>query len=223
MSEMSKWAENEVALACKRERGSAKDEEWDYGCACYMSALKAFRSLCEDDHSGCSMQITQGILNRLIDGKVLTPIEDQPDIWHHAFDRENGNQVYQCSRMSGLFKEIDPSGSVEYNDVSRVTCFDIKSHSAYHFGVVDQVIDEMFPIKMPYHPYDKQFQVACEDFLTDKRNGDFDTVGIFYVVTPLDKKIRINRYFAESNGKFKEIGWIRYIFRKWKARRLAAK
>lgn len=220
---MSKWAENEVALACKRERGSAKDEEWDYGCACYMSALKAFHSLCEDDHSGCSIQITQDILNRLIDGKVLTPIEDQPDIWHHAFDRENGNQVYQCSRMSGLFKEIDPSGSVEYNDVSRVTCLDIKSHSAYHFGVVDRVIDEIFPIKMPYHPYNKQFRVACEDFLTDKRNGDFDTVGIFYVVTPLDKKIRIHRYFAEVNGKFKEIGWIRYIFRKWKAHRLAAK
>ena len=34
-----------------------------------------------DGHSGFSIQITKSILNRLIDGKCLTPIEDTPDIW----------------------------------------------------------------------------------------------------------------------------------------------
>ena len=66
------WAKNEIEIACKKERGSAPNNEWDYGCACYESALKAFECLCEHGHSGMSIGITKNILNRLIDGKCLT-------------------------------------------------------------------------------------------------------------------------------------------------------
>lgn len=78
----SDWAAREVALASQKERESAEDkDDWDYGVACYESALRAYRSLERDGHSGMSIQITKSILNRLIDGKCLTPIEDDPDIW----------------------------------------------------------------------------------------------------------------------------------------------
>lgn len=78
----SDWAAREVALASQKERESAEDkDDWDYGVACYESALRAYRSLERDSHSGMSIQITKSILNRLIDGKCLTPIEDDPDIW----------------------------------------------------------------------------------------------------------------------------------------------
>lgn len=73
---MERWAENEVAIACRRENPDRKDGEWDYGCACYESALKAFGSLCEDGHSGFSIGLTKAILNRLINNKPLLPIED---------------------------------------------------------------------------------------------------------------------------------------------------
>lgn len=33
-SEMECWAEDEVAIACRREKPDRKDGEWDYGCAC---------------------------------------------------------------------------------------------------------------------------------------------------------------------------------------------
>ena len=41
---MMGWAEREVDIACKREREDSGSEEgaWDYGVACYESALKAF-------------------------------------------------------------------------------------------------------------------------------------------------------------------------------------
>lgn len=78
---MMEWAKREVEIASKRERGDKPESEWDYGCACYDSALKAFESLCGDDHSGFSIGITKGILNRLIDGKPLTPIEDTEEVW----------------------------------------------------------------------------------------------------------------------------------------------
>ena len=46
---LTEWAENEVKIACERERKSSGNSgEWDYGCACYESALKAYKSLMED-------------------------------------------------------------------------------------------------------------------------------------------------------------------------------
>ena len=45
---MTEWAKREVEIASKRERGDKPESEWDYGCACYDSALKAFESLCGD-------------------------------------------------------------------------------------------------------------------------------------------------------------------------------
>ena len=63
---LKEWAEKEVQIACKRENSDRKDGEWDYGCACYESALKALNSLLEDEHSGFSIMVTKNILNRLI-------------------------------------------------------------------------------------------------------------------------------------------------------------
>lgn len=37
------WAKNEIAIASKSERGNKPENEWDYGCACYNSALKALK------------------------------------------------------------------------------------------------------------------------------------------------------------------------------------
>ena len=63
----SDWAAREVALASQKEREGAEDkDDWDYGVACYESALRAYRSLERDGHSGMSIQITKSILNRLI-------------------------------------------------------------------------------------------------------------------------------------------------------------
>lgn len=57
-SSMELWAEREVEIACKHEAPDRKPGEWDYGCACYESALKAFRSLCEDGHAKYRRMIT---------------------------------------------------------------------------------------------------------------------------------------------------------------------
>ena len=71
---MTNWAKREVEIACARERRDKNPDEWDYGCACYKSAYKAYQCVMGDGHSGMSIGFTQNILNRLIDGKPLTPI-----------------------------------------------------------------------------------------------------------------------------------------------------
>jgi len=217
-SSMELWAENEVALACKREAPDRKEGEWDYGCACYESALKAFRSLCEDDHSGFSIGLTKAILNRLIENKPLLPIEDTDDGWNKCnFERKDGSKNYQSKRMSSLFKKVKEDGTVEYNDVNRYHGVNIENPNvSYHIGLIDSVMDELYPITMPYMPSDRAYKVYTEDFLTDPKNGDYDTVGILYVITPSMEKVEINRYFKEAPKGFAEIDESEYVKRKMK-------
>lgn len=201
MGSMLEWARREVEIACEKENPNRKGDEFDYGCACYESALKAFKSLCEDGHSGFSIKMTQAILNCLLDRQPLTPIEDTDDVWTLCTDYEDDSDVYQCKRMSSLFKTVYADGTVKYSDVDRLRCADIRDpHNTYSFGLVTEIIDEMFPIVLPYMP-EKPIKVYCEEFLNDKKNGDFDTVGVFYALKTENgeqKKIEINRFFKES-------------------------
>lgn len=64
--------------------------------------------------------MTKYILNRLIDGKPLTSIEDTEDVWSDITDLSGyrGEIVnYQCKRMSSLFKYVYSDGTVKYHDV----------------------------------------------------------------------------------------------------------
>lgn len=219
-SSIERWAENEVAIACCREKPDRKDGEWDYGCACYESALKAFHSLCEDGHSGFSIGLTKAILNRLINNKPLLPIEDTNEVWSDISDMSGlkGEECnYQCKRMSSLFKYVYTDGTVKYRDVDRYHGVNINCPDApYHSGLIDTVMDELYPITMPYMPADRAYKVYTEEFLVDPKNGDFDTVGILYVITPSLERVEINRYFKEAPNGFAEIDEAEYVKRKMK-------
>ena len=202
---MMNWAENEVKLACERERINSSNTGWEYGCACYESALKAFKSLLADDHSEMSISITKGILNRLIDRKCLTPIEDTPDVWRDDSQDSSRSQTLQCKRMGSLFKYIYPDGTVKYKDIDRTRCYLVGDHIPWSNGFIANLVDEMHPITMPYSPENKPYMVYAKEFLTDKQNGDYDTIHIVYVKNPDGTIERINRYFKESKNSFVEI------------------
>lgn len=215
---MQSWAEKEIEIACSREREASgvDNDDWEYGCACYESALKAYKSLMGDGHSGFSIGLTKHILNRLINGQPLTPIEDTPDIWNISrfVDGDDKYTTYQCNRMGSLFKYVYADGTVKYKDNNFCYGVDINDpNNAFSAGLVTKIIHEMFPITMPYSP-GKAIVVYCEDFLTDKKNGDFDTRGIFYAIKPDGEKIEINRFFKESKDGWDEIDETEYNERK---------
>lgn len=209
MSDMLDWAKSEVEIACKKNP-NRKDGEFDYGYACYESALKAFESLCKDGYSGFSMKMTQAILVRLLDGKPLTAIEDIDDIWNLVSYPKYGPIVYQCKRMSSLFKNVYSDGTVKYNDIDRSYCVSIHNpNETYSLGLVSRIIDEMFPISMPYMP-GKPIKVYCEDFLIHEKNKVFATVGVFDIRETENGKpetIVINRFFREPYDN-EENNWI---------------
>lgn len=218
---MTDWAEREIRIACERERGEQDSSEWDYGVACYNSALKAYKSLMEDGHSGMSIGITKQILVNLIDGRPLTPIEDTSDVWDERDTHKEGVvKSYQCNRMSSLFKDVYNDGTVKYTDINRVYCvYNYNDRVPWYNGMITSLIDEMFPITMPYYPSDS-YKVYCTEFLTDEVKGDYDTIGVLYAKKG-DERIDIRRYFKDGpDGKMVEIAHREYIKRRLKAKEL---
>lgn len=200
-SNMEIWAENEIKIACERENPNRNKGEWDYGCACYKGAFETFKTLLGQGHSGYSIGITKHILNRLIDGKPLTPIEDIPESWNECgLKDKEGTQIYQCKRMSSLFKNIYPDGRVEYTDIDRVICQDIHAGFEYRNKHLRELVLKMYPIEFPYMPTDKPFRIYTEDFMAHEKNGDFDTVRALYLIKPNGELVEVNRYFAYDDG-----------------------
>ena len=208
------WAEQECRLACKKENPNFDfdSDDFDSGCSCYKSALKAYKSLVEDEHSGMSFSFTRDILERLMRREPLTPITDD--------DFKGGSLIYsdedlasmglkseiQCPRMSSLFRKETVDGKVTYCDVNRAYSINVENPSdTFYCGRETNIVDEMFPIKMPYLPEKEEYKAYIQTFLADKKNGDFDTQGILYLITPEGKRIDINRYYTEKAGKMVEI------------------
>ena len=223
---MKNWAENECRIACKRENPNFNfdSDEFDYGCSCYKSALKAYNSLMEDGHSGMSFSFTKNILIRLMNGQPLTPITDEDffsvergtEDWpadSEEFLKEHGlKSDLQCPRMSSLFREEKLDGTVTYHDNNRAYFIDIDDPSwTYHTST--KFLDEMFPITMPYYPNEKPYKIYTQEFLTDKKNGDFDTKAILYMISPEGEKIELNIFEAEIDKKWVKITKDEYIER----------
>lgn len=216
---MKDWAEQECRIACKRENPNYDfdSNEFDYGCSCYKSALKAYRSLCEDNHSGVSFGFTRNILIRLMNGQPLTPITDED-----FFSVERGSEAFpsespeylqerglkshlQCPRMYSLFREETLDGKVSYHDIDRAYHVNIENPSDT-YGSSNEVVDEMFPITMPYVPTTGKYKIYEQVFLTDKKHGDFDTKGVLYIETPDGERIEVNKFKTEGdNREWKEI------------------
>ena len=199
---MNSWAEREIEILKSKNKPDS-DEEFDYVGECAESALRAYKCLMSDGHSGMSISITAGILNKLIKGQALTSIEDTEDAWNESggySNEEEGIKQYQSNRMSSLFKYVYPDGTVKYSDIDRVTGINMADPDiTYTSGTLRAIVDEMFPITMPYSPKSKSYKVYTEDFLTDKSKGDYDTVGYLYMITPEGERIELNKFYHEFN------------------------
>lgn len=196
---MIDWAENEIRIALARE--NENDYFYEYIKACHESALKAYKSLCNDEHSGMSISVTQNILNHLIRHQPLTPIEDAEDVWteHFGMQEDDRIKVYQCKRMSCFWKNVYPDGTIRYKDNNRACGVNMNNPvCTYHSGLATRIVDEMYPIAMPYCPPNQPYMVYTEEFLFNPRNGDFDTVHIHYIRTPEGDKVDVNRMFTTS-------------------------
>lgn len=214
---MKTWAEKEIEIAKKRERGNTPEEEWDYGCACYDSALKAYNSLMDDYHGGFSFSVTRQILINLLNKIPLSPIHGEDDEWYYGFSHED-YEIYQNRRLHSLFKHVYKDGSIKYYDNDRFICVNVDTKRRSHFNLVKHMVEEYVEsISMPYTPPNKPYEIYWSAFSFDRNNGDFDTWKIYEIVTPENKHITVCRYFkdADCDSGFEEIDEDEYNIRLW--------
>ena len=199
-TELGRWSANEIRLL-------SETCESDEDIQCCNGALNALRSLIDADHSGNSILSSNLILNRLLNYRPLTPIEDTDDLWKRISPSEEEEfKSYQCKRLSSLFKEVHADGTVVYRDINSITCIDIDdSRHQYCSPLVFNILKDMFPITMPYMPIGGT-TVYCSDFIMDPKNEEFDTLAIFHAISPGKGRIEINRFFKETeDGTWDEL------------------
>lgn len=212
MSGLHEWAINEVNLACEKEKKNSEGDDWKYGVGCYKSALKAFESLLDDGHSGMSVMITKSILNRLIEDKPLTPLENKEDQWDEPkfIDHVDGAYtIYHHKRYHSLSKKVYEDKTVEYIDSDRFSFHNIDHPEvSWLNNRLSKIMSEYYPITFPYMPDTKPIRVYINEFLSDSKNGDYDHQGILYSVRdmiPMPEIKHINRFFKYTDGSFTEI------------------
>lgn len=193
------WAKREVELAKNEALKSGSDNcSTHYICECLNSALKAFNSLCEDGHSGASMEQTLMFLQRLVRGFPLTPI-DEDTTWVKSNVSESGKTTYRCARMSGLFKDVDREGNITYTDVHRVVCVnkdDVQAPVWYN-GFVSKIVNSIYPIKFPYYPSSDPIIAYVSEHTTSLKE-DFDTICIDSVKLNNGETVDVKRFFKED-------------------------
>lgn len=202
------WAKKEVELAINEAIKSGSDtSSAHYMSECLNSALKAFDSLLEDEHSGASIEQTLMFLQRLVRRLPLTPI-DEDTKWVKSSVPDSGKTTYRCVRMSGLFKEVDQEGNITYSDVHRVVCVNKDDLQApvWYNGFVSKIVNNIYPIKFPYYPATNPM-IAYVSEHTTSLHEDFDTICIDSVKLNNGETVDVKRFFKEDtdNNSWVEI------------------
>jgi hypothetical protein len=213
-SSTTSWAEREVALAIEREREfERKDAEehgkkydpkgFSYGGAIYESALKAYRSLSKDDHSGMSWSITGKVLMRLMKNRPLTPLQGSDDEWVKVLEDEDW---YQNSRCTSVFKRVRSDGTVKYTDNDYAVCIDDHDGYTLNFGLLNDEVYSRWPITFPYMPSEKPYKVYDRAFdSVNAELGCFDTVACLRIEEPDGTVHTVNKFWKEVDDHFEEI------------------
>ena len=143
-----------------------------------------------------------------MEGLPLTPITDddftnvKPQIWESPeYLKEHGlKSNLQCPRMSSLFREETLDGKITYTDINRTIMYD--ATGCWHSGIASRLVDEMFPIKMPYYPSKEKYKVYGEEFYmvngvdkTAEHIGKVNLIKIYYIITPNNERIEVNKEF----------------------------
>lgn len=213
----NKWAKKEIEIVMENNKGESELYN-TLKRQTYESALNAYNALCNDGHSGFSIHLTMDILNRLVKGLPLTEITEDNAEWQDITLPGDKYKKYQSARYTALFKEvhmIDDKEVIKYKDIGRAVSVNINNpKNCFTSGLINRIIDETWPIQLPYYPTVSPIKAYTEDFLSNIENGDYDTVGIFNILMPNGEKREINRYFHLDQDGVTEISKHDYILLK---------
>lgn len=176
-----------------------------YKMECIESALRAYCSLCADGHSGYSIFETMSFLKRMVEHKPLTPLTGDESEWNliDPADEKDNFDLFQSRRSPSVFKKVYADKTV-YNDVDRVVVRDIDTGLDWYCGFYTKMVDDMFPVEMPYMPSSKKFIVEVREFdSVNAKPGFYDTVFVSRIIPPegIGECINLNKMYKEVIGE----------------------
>lgn len=169
-------------------------------------AVKIFNELEDLQHTEESKVMVKRFLSRLIEDKPLSPIEDSDDMWDEVGSHAGEDSevtLYINKRLRILYRrevrDIKKDVLIEktYHDPTRVTCINTIDGKEVILSLVNDYVDEHFPIKFPYFPTDK-YTVGVTMFNHKNHLEDCkeDTICIETIIDPDHKVIVPNVYYA---------------------------
>lgn len=205
--ELKVWAKREVELAA--EQGLSTE-----AIASYQVALDTFINFLDNAQNLTDqlVEVAKAVLFELIHSQPLTPIQDDENEWvvsDHTFgydpynEREDGHawNMYQSLRYPSLFKKVvykkGDEKEVTYTDIDRSSAIDIWTMNCYEGGLAESILNEMYPITMPYQPSVDKIRIFTEEF-AHSEGDDPDTFGILYFRLPSGELQKIDRFFKED-------------------------
>lgn len=223
---LSAMREIELAKKYQHDGSDAKSDIAmnEYVDACYDSALKAYKSLAEDGHSGMSWSITRRILEDLMHDRPLCPIEDVPESWnlvgyaplpgHTCFGPVNGH-TYQCNRRSSLFKDEYPDGTVKFSDNGNNVLVEVNLTDGHTCGlgskrsdiILGKYAPEALEIKFPYMPPRERWVVRVSSEINSTiADHDKSVYFLSYIKKPNGEYIDINKFVLfDGSGNLEEL------------------
>lgn len=230
------WARKEVELAIEAAEitGVLSEQENKINKDVkkhYETAFAVFEDFLDKTEGLDAPDIVKSILAQLLRGDTLTPIDDNEEDWNFisGFDpvakNDNpGYSIYLSERRPSLIKKVSyerETGDVVstiYTDTERAVCIDINTNGVYTGGFGLAILDEMFPIAMPYQP-DGKIKIFYEDFKYYRDSEDADTIGILYFRMPDGKMEEVKRFFKKDpkTHVMIEINRTEYFTRKQKS------
>lgn len=173
-----------------------------YDGFCYDSALGAYAAVLQGNHSGCSWSITHNILDRMMGELTLVPIHEED------FVDVLGKEPVTTPRQSGIYKRLKHDGSITYTDYKRVVGVDLDTGRHFASSLIREVVDEMFPINLPYYtpgtPYCVYVRTYCDKGFPNDHH-DFNREWLSHVVTPSGEYLPINRTWVHESDTLIEI------------------
>ena len=161
----------------------------------YDSALGAYAAVLQDNHSGYSWDATRSIVHRMLSELALTPVLDEDFVDIEA------EEPATTPRQFGLFKRLESDGSVTYTDNKRSVGVYLDTGMAFTSGLVRKVVDEMFPIEMPYYtpstPYRVYVRTYCDKGFPNDHH-DFNREWVSHVITPSGQYLPIDRTWVDK-------------------------
>lgn len=169
--ELAKLAEYENPTSVVRDTEEATlkaravvEIENAYAESVYDAALELFNKLCDQNHSGMSINLTMSVLTRLVKGHSLTPLQGTDDEWGECQDWGGEDLICQNQRNSAVFKNINKltkATRITYNGILII----INDNDIWHnYPPLDEpgTLDDEFPATKRYIAQANQLKLDLE-------------------------------------------------------------